>query len=296
MAYDDDGAPTPMNDSGTAAAIESGRRSADVNRRLVVFEGVPVVAGADGGAAVAKDLLAELDARRPTPVRRKGTATLAELESFVEHVNRFKGPATVAFADVARFRVAAIFDYNPAGSASERDGDKLAGWMEHRAVYVCPRSPEWVAWTERDGRPMTQTEFADFVEARLEDLRSGSKDDYPKPVDVLAMARNLMVRTSGTFQRTIDPTTGTGTLIAKTEHGAESTKIHRAFLLGLRVFEGGELYAVEARVRFSLVEGRPAFSYQLYRRAELERDAFADVRAKVAEGTQVPVYAGAAES
>lgn len=292
--FDDVDAAAPINDSGTAAAIESGRRSADINRRLVVFEGVPLVSSNDGGAAVAKDLLAELDARR-LPARRKGIATLAELESFVELVNRFKGPATVAFADVSRFQVSAILDYNPPGAASP--SDPLAGWMQHRAVYVCPRSPEWKAWTAHEGRPMSQTEFADFVEARLEDLRSGSKDaDYPKPVDVLAMARNLLVRTSGTFQRTIDPTTGTGTLIAKTEHGAESTKIHRAFLLGLRIFEGGELYAVEARVRFSLIEGRPAFSYQLHRRAELERDAFADVRKKVADGTKVPVFAGAAES
>lgn len=285
--------------SDTAAAVEAGRKAATLAERFDVidntpegsvasaalWDSIPICLRDNGAVEVAHDLHEEMLGMAPGPRRRESKPSFHELQSFIAYLNRHRHPLeSVAFADLSSFSVEAIFDYHPEGP--EHDA---ARWMVHRASYVCPRSPEWLAWTEREGKPQAQEAFADFIEQRLEDIASGDKK-FPAALDLLEMARNLMVRTQGQFQRTIDPTSGTGTLINKTEHGAESTKIPRAFILGLRVFEGGALYQVEARLRFELREGRAMFTYSLHRRGEVERAAFSDVTRAVAG--VVPVFAG----
>ncbi len=283
----------------TSAAVEAGRKAASLGDRFQtlafhpegapephISEAIPIFLNQSGEVEVADDVLATMRGLASGPRRRQSHPCFHDLASFVAYLHRHRHLTdTVAFANLSEFSVEAIFDYHPAGP--EHD---VARWMEHRASYVCPRSPEWIAWTERDGKAQPQEAFADFIEARLEDITSHEAKGFPKPMEVLEMARNLMVRTAGTFQRVIDPTTGTGTLVCKTEHGAESTRIPRAFLLGLRVFEGGQPYAVEARLRFELRDGRALFAYTLHRRAEIERDAFGDVQKAIAE--VVPVFAG----
>lgn len=73
-------------------------------------------------------------------------------------------------------------------------------------------------------------------------------------------------------------------------------EVPRAFVLGIPVFEGGTLYAIEARVRFAMREGKPSFSYSLYQHEKVLKDAFGEVRAKVAADTSLPVFAGSPES
>jgi uncharacterized protein YfdQ (DUF2303 family) len=206
--------------------------------------------------------------------------------SFIAHVNRYKvTEQTTVWADAKDFTVQVVFDDDPAGGDLQR-----AGWGEHRARYTCPRSPEWLAWIALEGKEIGQAAFAQFLEDRLEDI--ASKDGFPKPAELLDMARNLVINATGKFKKTIDPTSGTGTLVCESEHGAGSTRIPRAFVLGLRVFEGGHAYKVEARIRFVMREATPIFSYVLHRRAEIERDAFNDVRETIAKGTGLAIFAG----
>jgi hypothetical protein len=54
--------------------------------------------------------------------------------------------------------------------------------------------------------------------------------------------------------------------------------------------------ALEARVRFSMREGRPTFAYSLYMPEKVLKDAFNEVRNKVAADTALPVFAGSPES
>jgi uncharacterized protein YfdQ (DUF2303 family) len=282
----------------TSAAVEAGRKAATLEERFSelvdnedgpLVDSVPVYLAGDGSVRLANDVFEAFKDRAPGPRRREGSATLTELPSFLAYLARYNNPQdTVVFANLRDFAVRAVFDYHPAGP-----DHNATRWGEHGAEYVCPRSAEWKTWTENDGKPLSQDKFADFIEANLHDITTpiDKTSDLPGPVDVLEMARNLMVRTAGQFQRSINPTTGESSLINKTEHGAESTKIHKAFVVALRVFEGGELYQVEARVRFELKEGRASFTYKLHRREAVERDAFGDVVRQVA-ATGVPVFAG----
>ena len=256
------------------------------------IDGLPIriVVASDGSSRpeVFDDLIKAIDARADGPQRRDGTATLLELDSLCEYVNRYKTGDTIAWANASDFRVVVVFDDHP---KNDGDGEDIfASWRKHRAMYTCPRSAEWQAWCAFDGKPLSQSDFADFIESRLEDLRHAA--EFPKPLDVLQMARHLTIRSKGTFERQINPTTGEGILVNKTENEAGSTPIPRAFIIGIPVFEGGEPYQVEARVRFVIVDGKASFSYTLHRRKEIERDAFSGVRAEIAAETGVLLLAG----
>jgi uncharacterized protein YfdQ (DUF2303 family) len=241
---------------------------------------------------LARELMDENDKRSPAPLRRQGKATLHELDSFIEYVNRYKGNESLVVVNQKEFSATAILNAHPAGPGvgAQAASDGGAAWQDFRATYSCPRSPEWIWWTERDGKQFNQEQFAQAIEERLDDI--AGEAGFPEKLDVLEMARNLTIRSSGEFRRTIDPTTGTGILVNKTEHGAESTKIFRAFKVALRVFDGGALFGVEARIRFELRDGKAFFSYQLHRRNDVEREAFADVRSEIKDRCQIPVLAG----
>lgn len=288
---------TDESTNGIDAAIRAGMDAALAENRIVDLgelagDGIPLAVTPKGTQVqVLREAIELAERRAPAPRRRTGRAELAELESFIAHVNRFKSEGSVIFADLSALALEAVYNYHPGGPDATS-----AAWCDHRARYACPRSREWKAWCERDERAMPQEEFGDFLEERLEDLTSqGEKDEFPTPIAVLEMARSLRVYTKGRFEKVMNPTTGEYSMVVKEEHDSASTKIYRAFLLAVPVFEGGDLYRVEVRVRFALREGRPLFSYRIHQRAQIEADAFKDARAAAAQMTDLPILAGSPE-
>lgn len=298
---------------GLGGALSAGAQLAGIVPRFTFIEDpdrpdapgskIPVALvaeeGDDGKITTRLDVLTDLrsawDANAPGPRRRTGTTTLTEEKSFTEHVQRYASDATVIYADTTALGFTAVYDENPAGAAGG------AGWRGHRAVYKCPRSAEWLKWTELDGKLVKQSAFAAFIESRYEDLTSGKARgqeqdpdayEHPRPVDLIQMAKNLSIRTRGTFERSWDHA-GNHVMVNKSETEPGSTVIPRAFLVAIPVFEGGERYQIEARVQFSIVENVPTFVFTLHRRAEIERDAFTEIRDRVATATGRLVLAGA---
>jgi uncharacterized protein YfdQ (DUF2303 family) len=282
------------NGSDIGAAVAAGATTTVAENRVFVLtnEGseIPIGVRKDGEPFLMREVLDQFETERHKPRRRQGRFMVHELESFVDFVNRYqKAGQSVVYVDIRGFTATCVFNEHPAGAEPSE-----AGWRDHSVTYLCPRAREWQIWTAQEGKPMSQEAFAQFIESNLENLVGGAKDEgMPLPTDVLEMTRDLQVHTTGTFKRKFDPTTGTGSLECSAEHGYGSTKIPKAFLLALRVFEGGQTYRVEARPRFEIKDGRALFSYQLHRRAEIESDAFGDVRKRIAEATRLPVFAGA---
>lgn len=278
-----------------SAAVAAGLMAADIGARVKIldFQGYqfPIALGEDGTPKLMADVLDDIRTRADGPHRRAGQTSHDELESFIAYVNRFKHTSqTVLFGRAQDFTVLAVLDYHTPGGAIVGG----AGWSKHRARYVSPRSLEWKNWTGNDGKDMPQAVFADWIEQHADDIASA--DGMPKAAELLEMSRNLQIHVAGQFSRTIDPTTGTGSLVVKEEHAQHSTKIPKAFALKLRVFDGGEWWAVEARVRFRLVGGNAIFSYTLHRREEIEREAFDQVRTVVQEKTGCPLFMGQPEN
>lgn len=257
-------------DHGVAVALTETRQAGSVATRVELM----------------KDAMDAIDERAKGPRRRVLNATLHDEKSFIAYLVRWGSTGeSVVYADLEELSFQAVLDDNPADPVT-------AAWRSHRAVYACPGSSEWKIWCQFDGKNMTQSDFGDFLESRLEDLRAAAS--YPAPTEVLQVARQLMIRTKGTFERQINPTTGDSILVNKSETDPGSTQIPRAFLINIPVFDGGQPYEIQARVRFSLNEGKPVFCYSLHRRNEIQRDAFDSVRTRIAEGTKMLVLAGEA--
>lgn len=292
-------------DNNASASIVAGVELAGIEQRIIHIsvgdQEIPVVLTPSGMSVdVMKDVLDVADERADRPRRLRGTAAHFELASFIEHINRFKNADSVVFADPSAVRLQAVFDYHAPNDTASGGAthDDLARWAKHRSSYACPLSEQWKLWTGANGREMSQEAFAQFIEDNMVDLSNPTAEDgdlFPKPAAVLEMARKLAIHTKGEFSKEINATTGEGTLVVKNEHTPASTKIPKGFILGIPVFEAGEPYRVEARLRFSMPNGRPSFSFSLYQADAIKRDAFNEVRELVKTGTSLPVFAGSPE-
>lgn len=288
------------SDSETIYAL---RQGVEIERRIShleiadsrgVVHALPLLL-ADGGEAgatitVAHEALNEVDKRAAGPRRRTGMVQLGSLDSLIAYVDRFKRPAeTVAFAPLQPAGVTVIFDYHPSG------GD-LAAWREDRATFACPVSRQWKLWTELAGKPLTQTQFGDLVEANADDLGpAGDRVGFVSAPDLLKVGRELTIHSVGVFERSVDVNTGQGTLLVKEEHGTKSTKIPKGFNLAIPVFEGSEdTYVLECRIRFAMEGGRPAFAFLIHNKDQVWEHALKELREKVAEDCGIPVYVGSA--
>jgi uncharacterized protein YfdQ (DUF2303 family) len=268
------------------SAIEAGTDRAMADDRIAEVNGIPVaVIGKHDRAEVLTNVLELLDKRANAPRRRTGTAYHERLDSFIAHTNRFKSEHTAVWSSLEDMRLTTVFDYHPGGPEHDK-----AAWCQHMAVYVCPHSKQWRQWARKDGRPMSQLDFADFIDEHFSALADA--DGFLLPAAVLDMARDLQVYTKGQFSRRVDQATGKYALVCHEEHQSKSISIPKAFMLELPVFEGGRACHVEARVCFNMHDGVPRFGFMLHRRTELEMAAFDDICKAVAEQTGLPVYTG----
>lgn len=270
-----------------AEIIKTAGDAVPIEPRIGKVETIPFVILRPGEhVAVLEEALAALERRADSPLRRTGVSTHTELASFIEHVNRYKEKESVVWADIGCVQFVAVFNADPAGS-----NQRKAGWGDHRAQYTCPRSPEWLVWSRNEDKLWSSEQFAEFIETHMDNLTDG--EGAASPVALMETARNLQIHTKGTFIKKVNPESGEYYMVAKEEHDKQSsTKIPRKFCLALRVFEGGEMYRVEARIRFRITDGKPMFSYNLVRADEILRDAFDDIRATVKKETELPVFAG----
>lgn len=304
--YDDDNTKHPNRDrSGDVRSnhetIQAIRDSVDVGQRITVEEiadingedhviPVALVKDANGErVAVMRDVLDELDKRAAGPRRRAGTVEIGALDSLIDYVNRFKAEEddeTVAFAPINPPGVTVIFDYHGHGSGAP-------GWCGDRAVYHCPLSRQWQLWCKAEGVGFSQLQFGELIETNEVDLYGDDQLGLASAAKMLETARNLIIRQAGKYERKINPTTGEGTLISVEEHGSESTKIPKAFGLAIPVFEGSDVkYAIECRLRFSMPNGRPEFSFVMQNRQDVFDKALTELRQTVAEKCGIPVFVG----
>lgn len=275
------------NDKQISAAFAAGASTVGAEGRVANYEGLPLVAEGNGiHVHLMGDLVKALDERAPFPRRRRGSTTITELMSFCDFVNRHKvghEKRTVAHADTAHSRVRVVFN------ASDDAG--AAGWADDVVTYTCPLTDEWKFWNDIAGRGLGQVAFAELLDAHLDDLAGGENTPYPAPAALLEMARNLLIEQRGKIQRKLDPVLGQTLLVQETENGPQATKIPRAFGLGIRVFEGGARWQVEARLSMAIRDGLPVFTIKLHNADVVLKTAFDDVRKTVAESCGIPVYA-----
>ena len=228
-----------------------------------------------------------IDEYRTEPERRKGTATLTDLGSFIQHVRRFSDDDSVIFAKDDRQHPAlvAVLDYHRSGP----EGSPRFG--EHRACYQFPLSDEWLAWNAQNGRIMSQVDFARFMEDRLVDVAQAEEGSssvtwakrlemrFASASELLALSRGLQVNIKRNVKNKHDAGSGITQFIFESEAsgpGGAPLDVPGAFLLSIPIFKRGDLYPVPARLRWRENDGMLQWFYELARLDAVFEHAFSE--------------------
>ncbi len=171
--------------AGDAADIIKAAREGQETRVIYIeHDGIraPLLLRADGGGKMAAEGIKPLlDSWRTRPVRREGSATFGELDSFIQHTRRFMDDDSAVFVvggdgvkDAPTFT--AVLDYHervnvpdPAPATDAPGGGLVCvpgaapRFGKHRGTYKPATSKEWKEWTGKDAKVLDQASFADFI-------------------------------------------------------------------------------------------------------------------------------------
>lgn len=252
-----------------------------------------------------------LDEYRTAPERRRGTATLTDLPSFIAHVNRFKDEDSALFAnaDPQKPGLVAVLDYHRAGA----DGAPRFG--QHRASYAFPLSDEWKAWFQANGLKMTQGDFAAFLEDRIGDIAAPPVDGeeatpaaklaqllggkFASPQRLMDLSRGLSVRVDEKVAQVANLQTGEANIQFTTQHSDENgqpLKVPSLFLVTIPVFKSGAPYQLAVRLRYRVSHGSVSWFFELHRPDRVFEHAFNEACEKAGNETGLPLYQGHPEA
>lgn len=231
------------------------------------------------------DMTAKRDQREPFDHRKRGTAQLLDLPSFITYCkDQTQVEQGYIYANTDTRSFTAVFnDYH----------DRFAGWRDHRAHYVAAFTPEFRRWQDNNGpsKAKNQTEFAEFIEDNFADLVP------PYAQQLLDVATTIQAKTDINFSSAKRLDNGQVQLgyteVIDARAGADGAlTIPREFELGLRLFKNGEAYKLRARLKYRLASGAVKFWYELDRPERAIEDAFAGYIATVQEASGYSVLIG----
>lgn len=299
------GAPLALD---IAAAAELGAQAKGVELAAIDtagLTGLPAkvpVALLRGDSPEVESLRARLEEFRLFPERREGTAHADTLDSFVDLVNRHKVEDSVIFADPdwKKPSFTAVIDYHRKQAGGE------ARFGRHRIHYAFPLSDEWKAWVEMDGRPMSQSDFAFFLEDRVAELASptdGERNLYERqfattvavPSQIVELSRGLKVQVEQRVRQAVTLATGEGQIAWEEAHDTGATKVPGIFMLAIAPFFMSEKTRLPVRLRYRLKDGKLIWSYQIYRPDLAIVEHVRAARNHAADATGLPSFDGRPE-
>lgn len=224
--------------------------------------------------------LHDLEKMHATPSRKRGFIQVGDIASFISLTKAEATDATRVYFSIrpAPEFTAIVNDHSAAGP----------GWRDYGVRYECPLSPEWKAWTGHDKKVMSQVDFAAFIESNLVDVLD------PPSADMLEISRTLEAKKSVSFASGVRLSNGQVDLTFEEQISGTAAKgrlqIPEVFRIGVPVFEGDALYAVEARLRYRIGErGALVMWFELIRPHKIIEDAVMHLHARIAEELSRPM-------
>ena len=275
--------------------------------RIGVPDEIPVLIDKKSGAV--KSVKQLFDEWRTTPERKTGTATVKTLESFTALVNRHKTDHSVIFAntDWRNPALTAVVDYHEAKNGGAADNGR------HRIHYPFPLTEEWQAWISIHGNPMSQADFAEFIEDHRGDLAApheeevkhweqmlGGKLAYPNELQMLSRGLKITAEVKASSAVTLQ--TGEGEISWEEVHQARDTKgtkivVPSLFMLSVAPFYRGEKARVPVRLRYRMPAGGGAVKWtvMLYRPDQWITEQVIRDMERASDDTELPAYQGTPE-
>lgn len=329
--------PEDKKTSESAAIIEVAKESMAAQARLaqVSDEHGTSLLFTSGNMMLRDDVMERFEKHAPRPKRAKGLSQHLDQASFVKHINRHKVASSVIFADPTALKLTAIYNYNDpsvsqvhlleasdlkVASTSEEALPSIGGgavgptdkpgaplrpahtgpnWGDHRSLYECPKSPEWLIWSKAHNQLMSGEQFAELIEDNTKDIvadKDEQGNDMPTAAQLLKMALDLKIDTRKVVGKKINPVTGECSLNYTEDHQEGSTKIPAAFAIGIPVFlNSSSRMKLICKVRLRMEGSTPKFGFLI---PDLERaalQAFKDVCKAVETDTSLPLFVGKPE-
>ena len=236
-------------------------------------EKIPLLVNKQTGALTSlRDLF---ERHRTRPERKTGTAKATTLESFIALTERHKTEDSVIFADAdwKKPSLTAVIDYHE----DAHGGDAAHG--KHRIHYSFPLSEEWSAWIGRDGKPMSQADFAEWIEDHITELATPTEAEAEKclaqfgfktaaPNELQALSRGLQVRVETRVKSNVVLQTGEGVIAWEEDHKdnlGNKFVIPGLFILSIAPFFLGDPCRIPVRLRYRVRDGVTSWHFHIYR-------------------------------
>jgi uncharacterized protein YfdQ (DUF2303 family) len=192
----------------------------------------------------------------PNPCVARGVIAMESLGSLIEYTHKHGDANTCIFASLEKMRVESVIDWH-------KNEDFISGWGEHRAIYSLRLTKEWEDWNWISGKPLSQREFAEFIEEHLDEIAE------PKAADVLTVATTLTGKRNVKFTNVTNLSNGDQSLQweeSTDAKGAGDTRVPTRITLAVPVFRGAEdetRFEVQAIFRYRIAEGKLSFEIRL---------------------------------
>ncbi len=213
------------------------------------------------------------------PQRIKRHMHLETAGSFIRYFGKWKGDESEIYACRDSVDVRAILDEHV--KTEEANKFVQPAWCDHTARYTCPFSREWLAWKEGDRRKVSQVEFAEFLEDRLQDVVD------PPGGELMSLANQLQIIRKATFGSSQRLASGETSFSYSEENQTGTVEIPAMITLGIPVFKDGTNYKINARFKYRLTEGRLMLWYELIEPEKYVDDAFTEVLQLVNDSTGI---------
>jgi uncharacterized protein YfdQ (DUF2303 family) len=168
----------------------------------------------------------------------------------------------------------------------------MPDFRTHRCVLGLTKTEEYAAWDGADGKEMVQETFAQFIEDHMTDIA------FPTGADMLELAKRIELTAGVQFTGKVELGSDARTLMYEEEVGARagSLTIPEKFRLMIVPFYGMPAMELECRFRYVLRKPNVALSFKILRKKAFIVKMNQGAADMIAEGTQVPVFAGAMEN
>lgn len=248
-----------------SAAIEAGRELGE--RSLKEICGVPfIILPQDHTAKLYPELLEH-------PQRTEQSVSMHTAPSFIEYFNRFCNDSSAIFCNIDEASFIGVIDYHREDEAQ---------WCSHRVSYRCKQTKEWTNWKASSGKKMNQIDFAYFIEENLLEIIE------PAGAQMLEIATTLKAKTKLSFTSAKRLSDGqTQFQYVEEMEGSAGQKgninIPETLKLGMRLFEGGDGYELEAKFRYRISEGNVLMWYDLVRPHKVHQSAVESIYDQIKE-------------
>ena len=232
----------------------------------------------------------DLERLLPHPARKRDTVSIDRADSFIAYVKAHQITGATAIYQYATnagdLQFKAIIDDHETGEKGQ------ANWQQHKVHFTPKLSREWRIWNEVNERDVSQEQFAQFIERNMPDIADPAGSTLLEIVRTLESKKNVNFKSgirldNGDFSIQYEET-------STAKAGEKGTlDIPQIITLSIPVYDGGAPYAIEARFRYRINEGRLRMWYELVRIQDIRDHADNLISQQISAGLpEVPLYHG----